>query len=214
MSHEPAIASLAEAKPAGRRAANKADKLRRITLAARELFTEKGFDGTTLRDIAARADVGFGTLFDYASNKRDLLFLLFNPELESVLDESIAGAEVEPLAIDKLMALFGGYYAMFSRNRVLARAVMRELTFFSEGVEARKFLAHRIRFLQCVTAVIDRAIEAGELRTAKPKHVTQIIFAIYVWEVRRWLSSEAGSVARGLSDLRELLALQLDGFAR
>lgn len=200
-------------KPTGRRAANKADKLRRITLATRALFIEKGFDGTTMRDIAARAGVGFGTLFDYAASKRDFLFLLFNPELESVLDESASAAANEPLFLDKLMAFFSGYYALYARDRVIARAILRELTFFNEGGEAEKFLQHRKRFLDLVIAEVTTAMERGELRQGQPEPVARVIFAIYAWEVRRWLAADASSVARGLSDLRELLALQIRGFA-
>ena len=210
MSHD----LLTKAQPEGRRAANKADKLRRITAAARDLFIEKGFDGTTMRDIAARAGVGFGTLFDYSSNKRDFLFLLFNPELESVLDESAAAATTEPLFLDKMMAFFGGYYALYARDRAIARAVLRELTFFSEGGEAQKFLGHRARFLALIVDQVKVAMANGELRPGEPEPVARIIFAIYAWEVRRWLAAEAPSVARGLSDLRELLALQITGFAR
>jgi AcrR family transcriptional regulator len=203
-----------DAKPTGRRAANKADKLRRITQATRELFIEKGFDGTTMRDIAARAGVGFGTLFDYAASKRDFLFLLFNPALESVLDESAAAAVSEPLFLDKLMAYFGGYYALYARDRAIARAVLRELTFFSEGGEAEKFLGHRARFLALIIDHVNAAMVAGELRDGEAEPVARVIFAIYAWEVRRWLAADAPSVARGLSDLRELLILQINGFAR
>ena len=200
-------------RPTGRRAANKADKLRRITLAARALFVEKGFDGTTMRDIAARAGVGFGTLFDYAASKRDFLFLLFNPELERILDESAPAADGEPLFIDKLMAYFSGYYALYARDRAISRAVLRELTFFHEGGEAEKFLQHRKRFLDLVIAEVITAMERGELRQGQPEPVARVIFAIYAWEIRRWLAADASSVARGLSDLRELLALQIRGFA-
>jgi AcrR family transcriptional regulator len=34
----------------------------------------KGYDDTTTREIAIRAEVGMGTVFTYADNKRDLLF--------------------------------------------------------------------------------------------------------------------------------------------
>ena len=199
-------------QPTGRRAANKADKLRRITLASRELFAEQGFDGTTMRDISARAGVGFGTLFDYATNKRDLLFLMFNPELERVLDESIAAAAQEARFLDKLMAIFGGYYALYARDRGLAQAVLRELTFFSEGGEALKFLGHRSRFLDSIAEQAALGMANGELRQDDPKLVGRVVFAIYAWEVRRWLASEAPSVARGLDELRALLALQIVGF--
>ena len=213
MSNDGDIRILTAPKPSGRRAANKADKLRRITGAARELFIEKGFDGTTMRDIAARAGVGFGTLFDYSSNKRDFLFLLFNPELESVLDESAAAATAEPLFLDKLMAYFGGYYALYARDHALARAVLRELTFFSEGTEAQKFLVHRARFLGLIVEQVRSAMASGELRKGESEPVARIIFALYAWEVRRWLAADAPSVARGLSDLRELLALQIVGLS-
>ena len=196
----------------GRREANKADKLGRITSATRELFRLKGFDGTTMRDISGRAGVGFGTLFDYASNKRDLLFLIFNPELEAMLDASSAAAQSEVLLIDQLMALFSGYYALYARDKSMARAALRELTFFSEGVEAQKFVAHRQRFLEDVTARVAAAMAAGELRADDPALVGRIIFALFAWEVRRWLAQEASSIARGLDELRQLLALLLTGF--
>jgi AcrR family transcriptional regulator len=201
-----------EAAAPGKRAANKADKLRRITSAARELFVENGYDGTTMRDIAARAKVGFGTIFDYASNKRDLLFLIFNPELEQALDQSLAAAATEKNFIDKLMALFSGYYALYAREKEISRLVLRELTFFSTGSEAKKFIVHRARFLKSVNKTVREAMAAGVLRAGEPELVGRIIFALFAWEVRRWLADEAPSVARGLTDLRQLLAVQIAGF--
>jgi AcrR family transcriptional regulator len=62
----------------GQREKNKIDKLNRIKEAARELFLSKGFDDATTRAIASRAGVGIGTVFIYADNKRDLLFLVAN----------------------------------------------------------------------------------------------------------------------------------------
>ena len=63
---------------------NKLDKLRRIKAAARELFLEQGYDNATTREIARRAEVGLGTLFSYASDKRDLLFLIYNDMQEAL----------------------------------------------------------------------------------------------------------------------------------
>ena len=57
----------------GLRERNKAEKLQRIRKAARALFIKRGYDDTTMRDIAKRAEVGFGTLFTYASDKRAFL---------------------------------------------------------------------------------------------------------------------------------------------
>ncbi len=44
-----------------------------ILAAARELFSEKGFDGATLRDIAARAGMGVSSLYRHIQSKEELL---------------------------------------------------------------------------------------------------------------------------------------------
>ncbi|HEU0045407.1 TetR/AcrR family transcriptional regulator [Sphingomonas sp.] len=205
------IPSPRPAKP-GRRAQNKADKLRRITDAAHRLFVEKGFDGTTMRDIATGAGVGFGTLFDYAANKRDLLFLTFNPKLESVLDAGLRAVNMETNVVDRLMALFSGYYALYGRERDMSRAVLRELNFFSEGAEAQKFLGHRDLFIAAVQEQFAHGIETGELRAIPVDVAGRAVFALYAWEVRRWLAADHPSLARGLLDLRTLLDTVIEGF--
>src|SRR5215472_18786691 len=71
---------------------NKLDKLKRIKAAARELFLEQGYDSATTREIARRADVGLGTLFSYASDKRDLLFLIYNDMQEALTRTAFSGS--------------------------------------------------------------------------------------------------------------------------
>src|ERR1700719_3245717 len=91
-----ALSELMQHKASGLRERNKLDKFRRIKEAASELFIRKGYDDTTTREIAVRAGVGLGTIFVYAENKRDLLFLIVNDELENVTLE--AEASIDPAA--------------------------------------------------------------------------------------------------------------------
>lgn len=63
MSHEP---SLRERKQLRTREA--------ILDAAMTLFAEHGFDGVTVNDIAARAEIGRTTFFRYFTDKQELLF--------------------------------------------------------------------------------------------------------------------------------------------
>ena len=76
------------AKPAlGLREQNKLDKRERIRAAAAELFKRHGYGAATMRQIAQRAHVGLGTLFNYAEDKRDLVFLIFNVELAAIIEQ-------------------------------------------------------------------------------------------------------------------------------
>lgn len=198
----------------GKRARNKADKLARIRDAARGLFVENGFDGTTLRDVAARGGVGFGTLFDYASNKRDLLFLVFNPELSAALDSGHAKAVKRTDFLDQLMCLFESYYRLYGREPEIARYILRELNFYREGDQATRFMDQRTEFLRRLAELTVQAQNRAQVSvSAPPEAIAQIVLSVFAWEVRRWLSAEPLDVKAGLQRLRGLLALQLSGFA-
>jgi AcrR family transcriptional regulator len=47
----------------------------RIRAAARELFRERGFDGTTLRAIGERAGMGASSIYRHVRSKHELLVL-------------------------------------------------------------------------------------------------------------------------------------------
>src|SRR5215467_3024671 len=123
----------------GQRERNKLDKLRRITEAARRLFVAKGFDDTTTREIALRAGVGIGTIFVYAQNKRDLLSLILNEELEKI--ELMAEAAIEEPAslLDNLMRVARIHYEFFAHQPALSRLVLREMVFYESGTQAGRF---------------------------------------------------------------------------
>lgn len=54
------------------------EKRQQICDAALELFLEKGFAATTIRDICARSGVNQASIYDYIANKNDILRRLLN----------------------------------------------------------------------------------------------------------------------------------------
>src|SRR6266446_552263 len=90
----------------GLREKRKLETRERIRIAAAELFTRHGYGAATMRQIARRAHVGLGTLFNYAEDKRDLVFLIFNEELESLTEAALAAPRTDEPLIDQLMAVF------------------------------------------------------------------------------------------------------------
>ena len=59
----------------------------RIIACARELFIERGVLQTTTRDIAAKAGIASGTLFNYFPSKEDLALSLIQESLDGGLEE-------------------------------------------------------------------------------------------------------------------------------
>src|SRR5262245_52281461 len=127
---------------------NKLDKLRRIKAAARELFLEQGYDSATTREIARRADVGLGTLFSYASDKRDLLFLIYN-DLQDDLTAAAFGRRTSSRTfLGQVMTSFAPYYRFFAQEPEFMRYVLRELTFYSHGRQSARFQAGREQIIK------------------------------------------------------------------
>jgi AcrR family transcriptional regulator len=195
----------------GQRERNKLDKLRRIKEAARALFVEKGFDEATTREIAQRAGVGIGTVFTYAENKRDLLFLVANDELEAVSRRGAEDVGADRSLMDNLMRFFGAHYAFYGRQPVLSRMMLREMTFYDSGRQASRFQQTRERNIAIVGGIVAMAVEAGALRTREaPDFVGWVLFCIFQVELRRWLMTRE-SLSTGLTRLERALRLFVTG---
>ena len=92
----------------------------RIRRAAAQLFTQRGYGAATMRQIAARAHVGLGTLFNYAEDKRDLVFLIFNEELNAITDVALAAPRPGQALVDQLLAVFRVHYGWLATKPALA----------------------------------------------------------------------------------------------
>jgi AcrR family transcriptional regulator len=56
------------------------ERKQKIIDAAKALFSEKGYAGTGLREIAERAGVSLGNIYNYFKNKEEIFSSIFNPE--------------------------------------------------------------------------------------------------------------------------------------
>ncbi len=75
----------------------------RLVVAAVDLFTEQGYDGTTVAQIAARAGVTKSTFFRHFSDKRELL-VAGQETLSRLLAEGIAEAPAKASPLDAVAA--------------------------------------------------------------------------------------------------------------
>ncbi len=196
----------------GLRERNKLDKLTRIRRAALELFESKGFDATTTREIAEFADVGIGTVFMYADDKRDLLFLIFNDVLDKVVDAAFDAVDTRESLSAQVTGVFHHFYRTFHERVPLARILLRELVFCSEGKQAGQSRANRQRILEGLERLTREAIERGAVRGSEdPADVAKAFFFLYSGEVRVWLTEAKPDLEAGLASLQRTFALLARG---
>jgi len=163
-----------------------------------------------MRAIAARARVATGTLFLYARDKRELLFLVFQSEAQRIFAEADAASRDDADLVDALMELFGGFLDFYARNPELSAAILRE--FFFRPYEPERLGALTREYGARVGQRVERAHTRGELRSDVPAPVAaNQFFAHYAYWVQAWLGSRLVSREEAERRLREALRLQVEG---
>jgi AcrR family transcriptional regulator len=191
---------------------NKLDKRERIRAAAAELFTRQGYGDATMRQIAAQAHVGLGTLFNYAEDKRDLVFLIFNEELGLLTDSVLAEKDAGQPLLEQLTAIFRAHYRFFGTQPDLARILLQELTFYSQGKHAGEFQQIRHRLIAGIESRVAAAQAAGQVRRGESAElIARLLFFVYSSAVRWWIAGPKPDAAKGMTELRLLLEMQMEG---
>lgn len=114
---------------------DKKEKKDQIIGAALVVFAKKGFAKTTINDIAAAAGIGKGTVYEYFSNKKEIInqsFSFFIRHLELGFQEVLIQ---EIPAREKLIRILGGFsHAMDSDSLELLELMF---DYWSEGIKNR-----------------------------------------------------------------------------
>ena len=127
----------------GRRQLQKLDRERRILAAARRLFDRKGYAKTSMEDVAARAGLAVGTLYNYFRSKDDLLLAIMRREA------------------DRLVRIAEGIVADPPDDPVIAIAAMADL--FVESLRADERTLWRELFAAAISSPHDLGARLLEL---------------------------------------------------
>jgi len=193
----------------GRRERNKLEKLARIKKAARDLFSRQGVEATTIREIAAAADIGLGTMFLYAASKEDLLVMIFREEIGYAIGRAFATVPSGALR-DQVEHVFAAIITHHRRNPNLGNVFAKEMPFIAGSRHAiGEFMADLYARL---AVLIDEAKARGELRRdIPPTTLARNLFAIFFQHLQFWLAHRTSSPEFDRIQLTASLELQLMG---
>ena len=90
-------------EPEGRRRGRPGHDLASVLAVAVELFNERGYDGTSMRDLAARLGIAKSAIYHHVAGKEELLSLA----LDRALDGLAADTEAERAVLDARLRELG-----------------------------------------------------------------------------------------------------------
>jgi TetR/AcrR family transcriptional regulator len=135
----------------------------KIMAAAERLFAERGFAGTSTRDIAATAGVTSAMLHYYFGNKAGLYRAILETAVETVRSFIAEAAESSAPADKRLTRFIEVESTYLLSHRNLVRILMREM--LSGGKEIVKiFQKHRVTNYSMLRQVIADGVQRNEFR--------------------------------------------------
>ena len=102
-------------QPSDRMARKRAQREERILQAAQELFFMKGIIGTTIDEIAEKADISKGAVYLHYKTKDEIYFAIANKGLETMLAMFEEAADGPSLGLEKFKAIGYSFYHFTKR---------------------------------------------------------------------------------------------------
>jgi AcrR family transcriptional regulator len=152
-------------KKSSRRQIQKEETRRIILAAAYSLFGLRGYEKTTMRELADRADVGLGTIFKHFPDKPSLLISTFREDLEAVIQNSFDTLPSSNIKM-QLTHIVAELYEFLGQNPAFSRILIKEGAFL-EGSYGEMLTEKALFFREKIEGVIKKAAERGELDPSK-----------------------------------------------
>ncbi len=177
------------------------------------LFTTRGYESTSTRQIAEAADIAAGTLFNYFPEKRSLLIHLMQREIDAAAERAFSTMSASSLEA-QLSHVFEALTDCYARERRLGRVFVKELL-FTDGEQRAESAAWTFDLVKRIAGLIRASQRRGELDPGiEPMDAAQQLFSAHYFGLVTWLGGTIPSRAVQAEQFRASLRLLLRGIGR
>jgi AcrR family transcriptional regulator len=154
--------------------------LPRILQAALEAFAEKGYHGTTTRQLATRSGLSVPGIYHHYPSKQDILFDLMMVIIEELLDRSrraLASADDDPRSqFDALVESLLRFHMFRARGAIVSTSELRSL----EPDNRAAYVARRDEQQRMLDKIILAGVEGQDFATQYPADASRAIASMCV----------------------------------
>jgi TetR/AcrR family transcriptional regulator, cholesterol catabolism regulator len=158
----------------------------RVLAAARDLFDEIGYEETTIRMVAQRAEVSVGSVFTTFAGKAELLSHVMGDRVEALQAElEQVTPHLRGPTVDRLRSIMAVHYGFETRRlRLFVAWVAASFTWPHEGGVTP--VGRNERFRDMLADALAGGIARGEVRPDTDAELfVDTLLAAYVWNYRR-----------------------------
>lgn len=182
-----------------------------ILIAARDLFNERGFHGTTLRELARAANVSQPLLYHYFGSKHDLLVAISQRAVDNVITSIDAAlAESRPEPEHRLHALVTSQVQCEIRNRKINFVANTEVRSLDPPARAA-FEAKRGYIQDWYNRTVQAGVDDGRFGTPYPQETARAIASMCI-AVNSWYREDGPLAPHEIALRYSTMARYLVGF--
>ncbi len=152
----------------------------KILEAARMSFSEKGFDGVSMEEIAQRAGVRKALIYYYFPSKENLFEEVWNKALEELENHIFGEIEGENYYIRKIKRFLRAYIDFVTSRKVISKVIQKEKVSILDADESNKLKARLKERYNSFFDKVVKLIEEGKANQiihpdVDPKAAAQMI---------------------------------------
>lgn len=173
-----------------------------MVAAAARVFSEKGFGGASLEDVANEVGMLKGSLYNYIKTKEDLLFAVVRPDAERLLGHARELVAKDLPASEKLRQIALVHVEIIDRHLPYVSVYVQEIA--GKGI-SKEWTEMDREYVSLVERLFEEGVEAGTFDTALDVRVAaRSLIGALNW-MTRWYEpgdpAQARAIAAQLADV-------------
>lgn len=165
-----------------RRELNKRKCRARILKSSRKLFSAKGYENTTIEDVAERSEISKATLYNYFPNKESLLIGIAEEELDQIRHFITHELNDVSSAAEKIRHVL----EVFILDSIQYINLARKITYLN-SCETSPLYATRMNMMAIFLELVLEAQGRGDFRSdLNPDDIVDIIMSVYLMAQFEW----------------------------
>ncbi len=154
------------------------DARARILTEARRLFVEFGFNGISMREIAAATGISKPGLYYHFKDKEDLLLAILTDSLEQIA--GVVGSCCDPsqTARQRLSQVLRDIFAWPPEQRAMIRLASQEMAHLSPKARQDFSVLYEQKFIGALAEILQAGMRSGELRPVNPHLATWVLLGM------------------------------------
>jgi TetR/AcrR family transcriptional regulator, cholesterol catabolism regulator len=178
-------------------------KLQEILRHAAQVFSEKGYEGASIRDISRSSGVSLAGMYYYVESKQKLLYLIQLCTFKTVLERLEKRLEGTADPLERLRILIRNHLDYFLRHPVEMKVLSHEDDAL-EGEYRKEVLELKRRYYDIALGIFDELRRAGLARRLNSRVAVLTLFGmmnwIYTWHRPR-LDPGADAMAEAIAGM-------------